>query len=278
MPDFQVREPAGDPLGRGLRGSVWPASSSASASARIALVTTTVSARAPRCRVEAAHMTTIDRPARAAWPRSRQAIKDAARGRRRRGRQLRRRQPDRRRQDDRRPRRGSPRHAASPTSRCRPRCRSRSSPRGAGFTDATGTKGGMRDPRLLPDAVIYDAELTLDTPMQLWLSTGIRALDHAVEGFLAEGDHPFNDVMALEAIRRLFDSLPRAKARAEGPRRPHREPARRVVLVHAAGSVGVGPEPRDGQADRRAPRHPARRHLVPAASPRDALPGPRAER
>src|SRR5256885_14357288 len=62
------------------------------------------------------------------------------------------------------------------------------------------------------ESVIYDAELTLSTPMQLWLSTGIRALDHAVEGFLADGEHPFNDVMALEAIRRLFDSLPRAKA------------------------------------------------------------------
>jgi alcohol dehydrogenase class IV len=62
------------------------------------------------------------------------------------------------------------------------------------------------------ETVIYDAELTLSTPMELWLSTGIRALDHAVEGFLAEGEHPFSDVMALGAIRRLFDSLPRAKA------------------------------------------------------------------
>ena len=83
---------------------------------------------------------------------------------------------------------------------------------GAGFTDDAGNKAGMRDPRLLPDAVIYDAEVTLATPMALWLSTGIRALDHAVEGFMANGDHPFSDVMALEAIRRLFDSLPRAKA------------------------------------------------------------------
>ncbi len=83
---------------------------------------------------------------------------------------------------------------------------------GAGYTDEAGNKAGMRDPRLLPDAVIYDAELTFATPMSLWLSTGIRALDHAVEGFLAEGEHPFSDVMALEAIRRLFDSLPRAKA------------------------------------------------------------------
>ena len=83
---------------------------------------------------------------------------------------------------------------------------------GAGFTDETGTKAGLRDPGLLPNAVIYEPEVTLATPMQLWLSTGIRALDHAVEGFLAEGEHPFNDVMALEAIRRLFDSLPRAKS------------------------------------------------------------------
>jgi maleylacetate reductase len=83
---------------------------------------------------------------------------------------------------------------------------------GAGYTDESGNKAGMRDARLLPDAVIYDAELTLATPMTLWLSTGIRALDHAVEGFLADGRHPFSDVMALEAIRRLFDSLPRAKA------------------------------------------------------------------
>lgn len=83
---------------------------------------------------------------------------------------------------------------------------------GAGFMDESGNKAGLRDPKLMPSVVIYDAELTLTTPLELWLSTGIRALDHAVEGFLAEGEHPFNDVLAMEAIRRLFDSLPRAKA------------------------------------------------------------------
>ena len=83
---------------------------------------------------------------------------------------------------------------------------------GAGYTNESGDKAGMRDGRLLADAVIYDAAVTLATPMELWLSTGIRALDHAVEGFLAEGEHPLNDVLALEAIRRLLDSLPRAKA------------------------------------------------------------------
>jgi maleylacetate reductase len=86
---------------------------------------------------------------------------------------------------------------------------------GAGFTDATGTKRGMREAGLLPRAVIYDPELTLKTPMELWLSTGIRALDHAVEGILAGGEHPFNDVMAREAIRRLFRTLPEAKAKPD---------------------------------------------------------------
>jgi maleylacetate reductase len=83
---------------------------------------------------------------------------------------------------------------------------------GAGYTDKGGDKAGMRDVRLLLDAVIYDADVTLATPMSLWLSTGIRALDHAVEGFLSDGEHPFSDAMALEGIRRLFDSLPRANA------------------------------------------------------------------
>jgi maleylacetate reductase len=83
---------------------------------------------------------------------------------------------------------------------------------GAGFTNEAGDKAGMRDVRLLLDTVIYDADLTIATPMALWLSTGIRALDHGVEGFLAEGEHPFSDTMALEGIKRLFASLPRAMA------------------------------------------------------------------
>lgn len=82
---------------------------------------------------------------------------------------------------------------------------------GAGMTDAAGDKVGRREAGMLPDAVIYDGELVLHTPMPLWLSSGIRALDHAVEGYLAPGEHPFSDVLAADAIRRLFDSLPRAR-------------------------------------------------------------------
>ncbi|HEV2033550.1 MAG TPA: iron-containing alcohol dehydrogenase [Candidatus Dormibacteraeota bacterium] len=81
---------------------------------------------------------------------------------------------------------------------------------GAGYTDQDGDKAGVRDPRLLCDCVIYDSKLTLATPMALWLATGIRAVDHAVEGYLASGFHQFSDVMAVESLRRLFVSLPKA--------------------------------------------------------------------
>jgi alcohol dehydrogenase class IV len=84
---------------------------------------------------------------------------------------------------------------------------------GAGYTDEAGNKVGRRDPRMLPDAVVYDGELALSTPLELWLSTGIRALDHAVEGFLAPGEHPLSDVLALEAVRRLFRTLPATNER-----------------------------------------------------------------
>lgn len=84
---------------------------------------------------------------------------------------------------------------------------------GAGFTDAAGNKVGVSDQRGLPDAVVYDAELTLATPLDLWLSTGIRAVDHGVEGFLADGEHPFQDTLAVEGLRRLFRSLPAARER-----------------------------------------------------------------
>jgi len=73
-------------------------------------------------------------------------------------------------------------------------------------------KIGFADPHVAPRIAILDAGLTLATPMRLWLSSGIRALDHAVETLYAPGVHPINDVLALEAIRRLFAWLPRSMA------------------------------------------------------------------
>ncbi len=81
-----------------------------------------------------------------------------------------------------------------------------------GVTDEeAGRKSGFADPKAVPPVVILDAEATLYTPEKLWLSTGIRALDHAIEGFLAKGEHPIEDVMGLEGARRLVAYLPRSK-------------------------------------------------------------------
>ena len=63
--------------------------------------------------------------------------------------------------------------------------------------------------------MILDPEATLFTPEKLWLSTGIRALDHAVEGFLFGGEHPITDVTGVEGARRLMESLPRSRDEPE---------------------------------------------------------------
>ncbi len=85
-----------------------------------------------------------------------------------------------------------------------------------GVTDeAAGRKSGFVDAKAVPTVVILDPQVTLPTPEKLWLSTGIRALDHAVEGFLGEQEHPIEDVTGLEGARRLMELLPRSKREPE---------------------------------------------------------------
>jgi alcohol dehydrogenase class IV len=50
----------------------------------------------------------------------------------------------------------------------------------AGYKNEQGAKMGIIGEHLVPAGIILDAEVTLSTPVWLWLSTGIRALDHAV--------------------------------------------------------------------------------------------------
>lgn len=51
----------------------------------------------------------------------------------------------------------------------------------AGYTDKSGSKTGIIDPKVAPHVVIYDPTFGRETPPWLFLSTGLRALDHAVE-------------------------------------------------------------------------------------------------
>ena len=83
---------------------------------------------------------------------------------------------------------------------------------GAGYTEeATRTKKLALDPRAAPRCVILDPETTCHTPEELWLSSGIKALDHALEAVWAIRPHPFADPLALEAIRLLFRYLPASR-------------------------------------------------------------------
>jgi alcohol dehydrogenase len=86
----------------------------------------------------------------------------------------------------------------------------------AGYThEASKSKKGFSDPRATPRSVILDPQVTLPTPMWLWLSSGLRSLDHAIETLYSPGDHPVNDVLAIRAIQSLFECLPRSRAEPE---------------------------------------------------------------
>ncbi|OLL23177.1 Maleylacetate reductase [Neolecta irregularis DAH-3] len=82
----------------------------------------------------------------------------------------------------------------------------------AGFTNEEGNKTGVADPHIIPRAVILDARLTTFTPETLWLSSGIRALDHAVELLYhpQASEYPSKQ-LALRAIADLFEYLPKSK-------------------------------------------------------------------
>ena len=56
-------------------------------------------------------------------------------------------------------------------------------------------------------AVILDPNVTLHTPDRLWLSTGIRALDHAVEALCSINAQPLVDATSVRAITLLKRSL-----------------------------------------------------------------------
>ncbi|KAI2831499.1 hypothetical protein CBS133816_2414 [Aspergillus niger] len=79
-------------------------------------------------------------------------------------------------------------------------------------TQPDGTKTGIRDAKMAVHAIFYDPAYTKYTPMDLWLSTGIRALDHAVEAMYhpTASEVPWK-ILAIYAVGELFECLPKAK-------------------------------------------------------------------
>jgi maleylacetate reductase len=83
----------------------------------------------------------------------------------------------------------------------------------AGVTNQrTKVKELLRHDLVMPRAVILDPAVTRHTPEWLWLSTGIRAVDHCVEGLCSREAHPYADAQALKGLSMLTQALPRVKA------------------------------------------------------------------
>jgi maleylacetate reductase len=73
----------------------------------------------------------------------------------------------------------------------------------------------LRHELAIPRAVILDPAITVHTPLWLWLSTGIRAVDHCVEGLCSLEAHPYADAHALKGLSMLAQGLPRVKAKPD---------------------------------------------------------------
>ncbi|WP_421726198.1 maleylacetate reductase [Bauldia sp.] len=78
-----------------------------------------------------------------------------------------------------------------------------------GQTEA-GKKTTLTSPKVLPETVIYDPDLTRGLPPSVAGPSGVNAIAHAVEALYAEEANPITSMMAEEAIRRLARSLPKA--------------------------------------------------------------------
>lgn len=80
-----------------------------------------------------------------------------------------------------------------------------------------GLKTTQSSPRILPEVVLYDVDLTLTLPVALSVTSGINAIAHAVEALYARERNPVVSLMAEEGIAALARALPRIATHAQDP-------------------------------------------------------------
>ncbi len=87
------------------------------------------------------------------------------------------------------------------------------------FTIITDTKTSikmlLKGTVLIPDVAIVDASFTVSSPKSVTNATGLDALTHAVEGYTSKKASPLTDVYAVDAVKRIFQYLPRAYGNGE---------------------------------------------------------------
>lgn len=76
--------------------------------------------------------------------------------------------------------------------------------------DESKRKRILFSPRLMAQIVFADPMLTMDLPSGITAATGMDALTHNLEAFVAKGFSPMCDGIAIEAVRLIKDSLVKA--------------------------------------------------------------------
>jgi maleylacetate reductase len=71
-----------------------------------------------------------------------------------------------------------------------------------------GRKTTVKDAKILPEVVIYDATLTTGLPIGLSVTSGLNAMAHAVEALYAQDRNPISSLMAAEGLRAFRKALP----------------------------------------------------------------------
>ena len=99
--------------------------------------------------------------------------------------------------------------------------------------DKDGTKYPITDYELLPNRAIVDSDLRLNIPKGLTRASGIDALTHCREAYASTYATAFTDGIAKEAIKEIFDYLPRAYKNGCN------DPEAREHRAHAATRAGI---------------------------------------
>ncbi|WP_209542261.1 iron-containing alcohol dehydrogenase [Variovorax sp. 1615] len=84
--------------------------------------------------------------------------------------------------------------------------------RGAVLILDDGRKVGVLSPHLVPRVALCDPELTLGLPPVLTAATGMDAIAHCMETFMAPAFNPPADGIALDGLRRAWRHIERATA------------------------------------------------------------------
>ena len=77
--------------------------------------------------------------------------------------------------------------------------------------DQAGHKIRVRHPGLYAHLIVLDPDMTEGTPDWLWLSSGVKALDHCIERLYCRGSQPATDATTQKAAELLFRHLPQSR-------------------------------------------------------------------